>query len=139
VFGSPTRWVDPKGLIHAGAKSDPRKYTIVCDGKGGIVPQVNIAPPCVKDCIVVHELVHARDAYTLNPKVCKGAAAGASIHFPKRTRAESEIDANNAEIKCLKAKLKNDCGSCKQEIKNRIRAVEEYRNSFLPELTSGLF
>jgi hypothetical protein len=65
--------------------------------------------------------VHAADAFQSNSTVCKGEKTeGASIYFPPAERKSSDFRDHQAEINCLKEKLKNATCECEQALTNRL-------------------
>jgi hypothetical protein len=65
-----------------------------------------------------------------NPNICKGKPAGTVIGSSGQTHIDTEVKASNIEIDCLKNKLKNGCGECKNIIDSRIKQMEVYRDGF---------
>ena len=139
VRGNPVLFVDPLGLWRNTHKpADPKLNTIVCDGKGGIRPQIGSPgtpeqQTCYGDCMLQHENSHKSDALASKPLICKGAANGIQIGFSnQQEQSASEIAASTAEINCLNSKKQqnNTCGNCKPLIDQRINQMEGYRNGF---------
>lgn len=137
VGGNPISYSDPYGLRVGVIPPDPSKNTIICDGKGGI--EIQLQPlnekeeKCgIGECIRVHEEVHRQETLKQNKNVCKGMPRGLRIGMSDPERKTSEIKAYNAEIRCLKAKLK--CGECPDEcediIKDAIRDAERNRDRY---------
>jgi len=137
VDGNPVLFVDARGLWkNTHEPADPNSNTIVCDGHGGIRPQVGgpgtaEQKECYGDCILLHEESHRRDALKSNPKVCKGAADGIQIGYSNaQEQSASEITASKVDIDCMKKKLKGACDTCKPLLDDRIKQLESYRDSF---------
>lgn len=136
--GNPVLRSDSLGLRWATAgQYEGRVNTIVCDGSGGIEPAILPVGPSAKscglyDCVMAHEQSHASDALRSNPRLCAGKQRGTQIRIlSNETRRQTEIDASNVEIECLKSKLmQNKCGPCDEIINNRIKRMENYRDSF---------
>lgn len=132
VRNNPVNQTDALGLLSTGGK-DPGLNTIVCDGSGGIRVQLgNIGGnKCLADCAQKHEEVHIADALAINKDICKGKEDGICILWTPEERKPSEVKASDAEIDCLKEKLKNNCPKeCVEEVKARIKQMEAYRDSF---------
>lgn len=95
-----------------------------------VLPIDPVSAACgLGDCIRVHENVHIFDMMQINKNVCKGKPKGVLVLFPADVHAATEIKASEAEIACLKGKLK-DCDKCSPIIKARIQQMEKYRDSF---------
>lgn len=143
VRNFPTNLIDPTGLQGALRRPDPRKNTIICDGKGGIIPQIgfreDLGGPkdqkCLMDCAVAHEMNHRKFMLEkVNPNVCKQAARGWIPTFDGFLPA-SEVDADNAELACLRDKLTKPCNKdCALPIIRRITEVEATRASYAKQL-----
>ena len=134
--GDPQGYIDPFGL-KAYVPDPPvfpndligsnQKATVVCQ-KGLPTPRINptvLNDPenqkCgINDCLITHELVHAADAFQSNQTGCKGKTDNASIFFPETERNNSEFRAHQAEINCLKEKLKNATCECEKALTNRL-------------------
>lgn len=121
VADNPLVAADPLGLWKTGKKNSTDN-TIVCDGKGNVIPQlVNVGDPetkkCAGDCFLQHELSHKQDADTQSPGVCKGKAAGIAVigDSPLQTFT-SEVKAWNVFVSCIESKMFQDykSGGCCQ-------------------------
>ena len=137
VDGNPVLFVDARGLWkNTHEPADPNLNTIVCDGHGGIRPQIGgpgtpQQKECYGDCMLLHEESHRRDALKSNPKVCKGAADGIQIGYSNaQEQSASEIAASKVDIDCMKKKLKGACDTCKPLLDDRIKQLESFRDSF---------
>jgi RHS repeat-associated protein len=139
VRNNPVTLVDPTGLQASGGSygtlpPNPAINTHVCDGNGG--QKVQIAPGqddggCGElDCIQAHEQKHITDSMAAAPDICKGKPAGTIVGSSGQLHNNSEIAASNVEIECLQNKLKHACANCKQGLINRIKRMENYRDSF---------
>jgi hypothetical protein len=133
VRNSPVILIDPTGLQAQGGwgllPPNPNLNTHVCDGHGGQMPQIgNMHNACLLDCVVLHELTHITENMMAFPTICVGQPAGTVIGSSGLTHNNAEVSASNAEINCLKGKLKKDCGQCNNAINQRIRQMEDYRD-----------
>ncbi|HEX4921665.1 MAG TPA: RHS repeat-associated core domain-containing protein [Candidatus Bathyarchaeia archaeon] len=115
VRNNPIILIDPTGKQGRGGwgtlPPNPTLNTHVCDGNGGQVPQIgNPGTPeqarCLRDCIIVHELNHIINSMMAVPTICVGQPAGTLVGSWGLTHNLSEIMASNAEINCLRSKLK---------------------------------
>jgi hypothetical protein len=108
--------------------------TIVCDGKGRIRVQLGgtgnaVQAECLSDCMTQHELSHKTDALADNAKICEGQGANRIVTWDTQAeRNVTEIKSSNVEIDCLKAKKASD--KCNTIVKDRIKQMEAYRDSF---------
>jgi uncharacterized protein DUF4157 len=113
---------------------DPAINTIICDGSGGISVQLGNTgtadqTACLSDCMKKHEETHKADALADNAKICDGQSANRIVTFDTQAeRSATEIKSSNAEIDCLKAKP--ETAKCKTIIKDRIKQMKTYRDSF---------
>jgi uncharacterized protein DUF4157 len=119
---------------HADGPADTGLNTIVCNGKGGIRVQLGGTgtadqTTCLSACMRVHEQSHRADALAANKDVCKEQTDGTQVVFNGEQKA-SEVKASNAEITCLKGKAKTANATCKPIIKERIKQMKAYRDSF---------
>lgn len=132
--------IDPLGLQAKGGwgtlPPNPKANTHVCDGHGGQMVQLGSPgtpelAACLGDCMRVHEETHIRDSMAGAPKNCVGKPAGTLVGSWGQTHDNTEVAASNAEIDCLKDKLKKEqCGggSCTNIINDRIKQMEGYRD-----------
>jgi RHS repeat-associated protein len=135
VKGDSVSNADPLGLF-AVAPPKPGINTIVCDGDGGIEPQLLTLDPgnelCgLGDCIRAHEMSHIEDVKKQNRSICKDKKKGMRVvASSKAESASTEIKAANAEIACLKKLLKGCDKYCDPLIRSRIVEEEKYRDGF---------
>ena len=141
VFNNPVLFNDPIGLWAntSGKRPPPTTNTIVCDGRGGIRPQLGNTGStpgqreCLGGCVKVHEESHIADALASRPKVCKGKPDGIEVTWTSTKEVNaSEVRAYNAEIDCLKKKEQAAC-HCKQIIDDRINQLEVGINAYRTE------
>ncbi len=138
AMGNPKNYYDERGLLTASGKLD-KDYpnnTIVCDGRGGIMPYLAPGGECFKDCSRAHENIHIEDALRINNNICKGKDYMTRIWWEWSERAPSERRACNKSLVCLKAKkteLKcTDPDSlCIKKIEDEINRVQEYAQQFM--------
>src|SRR5690606_26952923 len=112
--------------------------TIVCDGKGNIVPYVmpkmyEEFNTCITDCMKEHEQVHVNQANVDSPGICSKYAKNTVVTFslmvsPSQANAY-ELEAYRAERDCLLRKRNQECqdDKCKDEIDDRLHNTV-YRN-----------
>ncbi|MDY6945410.1 MAG: RHS repeat-associated core domain-containing protein [Pseudomonadota bacterium] len=79
VQNDPIQAVDPQGL-YGYWPADRTRRTVVCDGRGGVVPQLPPLPDpyqkCLGDCVRQHEISHIVDLRRAGPGLCKGQPRG---------------------------------------------------------------
>lgn len=125
------------------AKPHQGAATIVCDGSGGYMPQLNswAGAPCgIEDCVRKHEESHARDWQKRYPDGCKNAdgtpkAAGADIPLGGPGYSDflkkSECDAYTVEVPCEEAALSNaTTDECKTYVKSTLDDTKKQQKSY---------
>jgi RHS repeat-associated protein len=130
VKGNPVKAIDPFGL-QTFLLPNPSLNTIVCDGNGGIIPQLreNQDNSCgIVDCIRVHEERHIADWRTYGfANGCAGRPRGTIVTFNSSCQLyRSERSATIAELDCLRSKCDGACGNCRDQINARIAQMEAY-------------
>jgi RHS repeat-associated protein len=131
---SPVGNADPSGLQAVAEGPYPGLNTVICDGTGTMIPQLQpltpLADKCVSDCLLVHENSHIDDLIRIGPiGVCRGRMPGGIVTFADiQQRFDSEKKAYAAELACLKAKLAMlTCGDeCRQMVKDRVNQISPY-------------
>ena len=139
---NPVRMYDSKGTSPYEYLPPDNSYaTVVCNGNNQIIPQVpEEYSPCYRDCTYIHENVHILDLYKIGRNACEGHDANTIITWSQPELAwVSEINAYEAGIKCMEAKLnKLPCDDkCKQIIQGKINddesALLKFANKVLNE------
>jgi len=143
AYGMPGYAVDPRGLSSVYRTTgrpppDDTYGTIVCDGKGNVVPWVNPdkvpknnpAKKCIDDCAVVHESVHVDQVNTSSPRLCEGVAKNSHIKLSMGNNSylrSIELPAYLAERDCLRKKKDAECpdDECKDGVADRLEFVNE--------------
>ena len=134
VGGGPIGAADPLGLIkYWPADSNASVGRAICDGKDGMTIQPPFLTPDEKkcgigDCARRHEQIHIIDLRHLDPKVCTAQLRGVIPGFDTTAQRDASEDrAWDETLRCLRAKLKQACGDCKQTIQTWIDWVPEGR------------
>ncbi len=120
---SPTATAGEEGVLD---KTKGEAGTVTCDGNGGMMVRADPnVPPCLYDCLIVHENRHIQQISQINPNVCNGAARYAGIDIRPASHVYAmEKEAYATEKACLQAKLNNNsCDECAEEWKDRISSI----------------
>jgi RHS repeat-associated protein len=131
VKNAPTRGVDPYGL-QTFLDPIPGANTVICDGQGGIIAQIEpnteTAKCGVADCVRAHENQHIADWRSYGfAGSCAGRPRGTVVTFNSNCQVKrSERSATIAELDCLRSKCSGSCGECREIIERRIARVEQY-------------
>jgi hypothetical protein len=134
VGAAPVTRTDPTGLLPSPyiLPPDPTINTIVCDGNGSIVTQIQwltgLQNKCEGDCLMIHELVHIDQAFARgNATICRGQPKGLVVGIAG-TERQMEGPAYRAEEACLRRRLQEQgCnGPCKETIKARLAQIAPY-------------
>lgn len=134
VRDSPVNSSDPTGLdpsLPPGlAKPDPNRNTVVCDGGGSIVTQLQPLRPldekCLGDCLMLHELTHIDQLFKAGMgTACRGARRSYIVTVPSSMKRDAEREAYTVEIHCLRRKLAaiTDCDACKRPLLDRLAQI----------------
>ncbi|MGH8321682.1 MAG: RHS repeat domain-containing protein [Gammaproteobacteria bacterium] len=137
VDAKPITREDSKGLYNY-APPDKSQNTVICDSAGNMVPQVvqynNLNDVCLGDCLKTHEEQHIADLKRIGTLACQGKPQGTRVTFDTlKQDYASEVRAYNAEINCLKAKLKAmkcDNDQCRTIVNNRIIQIRSYMKRY---------
>lgn len=136
VQDNPVSLTDPSGL-YVYYPPDPSINTVVCDGSGGLIPQIpkwgEPYDKCLGDCMREHEVVHILDLLRAGSNACAGRPAGTVITFDTlRQVRESERRALQHEIDCLRKKKSQvtNCDECKQAIDDRIKQLQTTKSQY---------
>uniref|UniRef100_UPI00137B1350 RHS repeat domain-containing protein n=1 Tax=Steroidobacter cummioxidans TaxID=1803913 RepID=UPI00137B1350 len=129
VNGNPVSFLDPQGLELF--LPNPGRNTVICDGNGSMVSQLQPMSPlnekCVSDCMMLHELTHIDQIIRSGRgRVCRGAARGMRVAMPETDRGPMEHAAYQVERECLQRKLSSlsECDVCRPPIIKRLGQLE---------------
>src|SRR5438270_9976646 len=120
-------------------RKNPAWNTIVCDGKGHVVPQVGNYggeqnKKCAGACFIEHELSHKADADQASPGVCKGKAAGLVVDPDNPEQLfKSEAKAWQVFVSCIEGKLESDYkngGCCQNTLLNLYQWSLDYLDQY---------
>ena len=109
----------------------PGINTIVCNGTGSIVTQLQtltgIENKCIGDCMLIHELVHVDQVFNQgNATICKGQPKGMQVPVIG-TESQVEGPPYQAEHACLLKRLQNQpCGPCTATINSRMNTISRF-------------
>jgi hypothetical protein len=123
--------VDPNGLalrdVVGTTPSGNAWGNVILGSDGRAHPVVSgNAPPCLRDCILAHERVHANEYNSLvpnlsnNPNMVVGQALSVDINTNEGSRylASSELRAYRVSLGCLLKKIKeSNCDDCASQWK----------------------
>jgi len=129
VVGNPVAFIDPNGLELLWP--NPSRNTVICDGTGSMITQLQPMSPlnekCISDCMMLHELKHIDQIIQGGRgRACRRAARGMRVQVPAEDIASNERAAYQVERDCLLRRLRslNECDVCKAPISKRLRSIE---------------
>jgi RHS repeat-associated protein len=136
VADNPVTWTDPKGLSiwDTMLPPNPNMKTIVCDGNGHIVTQIQRLSgqdnKCMGDCMLLHEMTHVDQEFRRGrEKRCRGVPAGWILLTPVTEIPGDEKEAYDVEVECLKKRLSGltSCADCYKPITDRLTDLARFR------------
>jgi hypothetical protein len=135
VNGNPVLAEDPTGLISVAElrhNPDPGANTVVCDGSGWPIAQLEmqlkpILDKRISDCLLIHEYSHIDDLRKVGVlgRVCMDQPRDTRIAVPGDIHDESEKWAYQAELACLETKISRliECDACRPYVEERVKGT----------------